>query len=108
MPRYRGHSIRRIYIQARHGKDQIRLFRIVLDFLAQAGDMDVHLLGESFGAAGPDFFQQEIAGKCHATVLDKVAQKLELAGGERYDFAVTSYRCAANNRNPKLLPESCV
>src|SRR6266481_7488838 len=56
---------------------------VIFNFLPQAGDMNIHGAGKRLGAVGPHLLQQQITGERYATVLDKIPQELEFAGGER-------------------------
>src|ERR1700676_2776141 len=66
--------------QSLNGENKFRLFRILFEFLAQAGHMHVHRAGVHVGAVSPYLFEQFFAGKCRAAVLDEIAKQLEFAG----------------------------
>src|SRR5205809_7212406 len=75
--------------KARHGLYQSRTLRILFYFLAQAGDVNIHSSSEGLRTVRPDFLQQQVAGKRHASVFNKISQELKFAGGERDNLAVT-------------------
>src|SRR5579864_3648683 len=60
--------------QALHSNDQLWLFGIFFQLLAQAGYMDIHSPGKGICAISPDVFQYLVARESCATMLEEVAQ----------------------------------
>src|ERR1700681_3485187 len=74
--------------KALHGQDKFRLFWIFFQFLTQAGHVDVHGACVHVRAVSPNLFQQFLARKCCAAVLDEISKTLEFAGGQTHGLSV--------------------
>ncbi len=57
--------------------DERRPLRVLFQFLAQAGDVDIHSPGKRLGTVCPHFFQQEVTRQRGTPVLHEVPQQLE-------------------------------
>src|SRR5436305_6192784 len=87
-------SQRKLISKARNRKDDRRLLRVVFEFLAEAGYVDVDCPREGFGAVAPDFFQDFVARNRRSAMFDEIAKQLKFAGGKRDDFAVFENLCS--------------
>ena len=63
-----------------HRDDVLGVRGVVLDLLAELGDVHVHGAGEGDGVVVPDGVEELLAGDDLAAVLDEVGEELELAG----------------------------
>ena len=70
-----------------HGEEELRLFRIRLELLAQPNEMGIHSARRRVILVPPDFFKKTIAAQRFTSVADKVLQEFEFFGGDIEDLA---------------------